>query len=175
MKNITIRKTIAALLSAVMCLALAACGSTATTAPAAAEPAAESAAPAEESGTVYTVGLCNYVDDASLNQIVENIQSRLAEIGEEQGVTFNVLYDNCNADASVMEQIIADFLADKVDLMIGVATPVAMRMQTATEDSGTPLCSPPCLTPFPRVLSSLLKPPARTSPALPTTLTPPPS
>ena len=140
MKNITIRKTIATLLAAVMCLALAACGSTATTALAADEPAAESAAPAEESvSTVYTVGLCNYVDDASLNQIVENIQSRLAEIGEEQGVTFNVLYDNCNADASVMEQIIADFLADKVDLMIGVATPVAMRMQTATEDSGTPV------------------------------------
>ncbi len=132
MKNITIRKAVAALLAAVMCLALAACGSTAATAPA-------SAAPAAESGTVYTVGLCNYVDDASLNQIVESIQSRLAEIGEEQGVTFNVLYDNCNADAGVMEQIIADFLADKVDVMVGVATPVAMRMQTATEDSGTPV------------------------------------
>ena len=139
MKNITIRKTIAALLAAVMCLALAACGSTPAAAPASAEPAAESAAPADESGAVYTVGLCNYVDDASLNQIVENIQTRLVEIGEEQGVTFNVLYDNCNADASVMEQIIADFLADKVELMIGVATPVAMRMQTATEDSGTPV------------------------------------
>ena len=38
-----------------------------------------------------------------------------------------------------MEQIISDYLADKVDLMIGVATPVAMRMQTATEDSRTPV------------------------------------
>ena len=38
-----------------------------------------------------------------------------------------------------MEQIISDYLADKVDLMIGVATPVAMRMQTATEDSQTPV------------------------------------
>ncbi len=139
MKNITIRKAAAALLAAVMCLALAACGSAAATAPSAAETADASAAPADEGSAVYTVGLCNYVDDASLNQIVGNIQARLAEIGEEQGVKFNVLYDNCNADASVMEQIIADFLADRVDLMIGVATPVAMRMQTATEDSGTPV------------------------------------
>ena len=68
----------------------------------------------------FKVGICNYVDDASLNQIVDNIQSRLEEIGEEKGVTFDVSYDNCNADASVMEQIISDFQADKVDLMFGV-------------------------------------------------------
>ena len=32
----------------------------------------------------YTVGICNYVDDASLNQIVENIRKRLEEIGNEK-------------------------------------------------------------------------------------------
>ena len=50
--------------------------------------------------TVFKVGICNYVDDASLNQIVENIQNQLAAIGEEKGVTFEVSYDNCNADTS---------------------------------------------------------------------------
>ena len=131
-KTNIIRKVIAGVLAAVMCLALAACGSEA------AAPAADTSA-GSQAKTTYTIGLCNYVDDASLNQIVDNIQTRLAEIGEEKGVEFNVLYDNCNADASVMEQIISDYLADKVDLMIGVATPVAMRMQTATEDSQTPV------------------------------------
>lgn len=87
----------------------------------------------------FKIGICNYVDDASLNQIVENIQNRLAEIGEEQGVTFDVSYDNCNADANVMDQIITDFQADGVDLMVGVATPVAMRMQAATEGTDTPV------------------------------------
>ena len=140
MKNNNIRKLLAGVLAVIMCLALAACGSTAETpAAATAAPAAEASADTAGEKTEFTVGLCNYVDDASLNQIVENIQSRLAEIGEEKGVTFNVLYDNCNADASVMEQIIAGFLADNVDVMVGVATPVAMRMQTATEDSGTPV------------------------------------
>lgn len=99
----------------------------------------ESTASEEPSGASYTIGICNYVDDASLNQIVENINARLAEIESEQGITINVKYDNCNADANVMNQIIANFAADNVDLMVGVATPVAMAMQSATEDSKTPV------------------------------------
>ena len=38
-----------------------------------------------------------------------------------------------------MEQIISDFQADNVDLMVGIATPVAMRMQSATEGTDTPV------------------------------------
>ena len=87
----------------------------------------------------YTIGICNYVDDASLNQIVANIENQLAAIGKEKGVTFKIEYDNCNADATVMNQIIANFIADDVDLMIGVATPVAVAMQTATEDNRIPV------------------------------------
>ena len=89
--------------------------------------------------TTYKVGICNYVDDASLNQIVENIQARLEAIGQEKGVTFEVNYDNGNADNSVIQQIISNFIADRVDLMVGVATPVAMQMQGMTEDNGIPV------------------------------------
>lgn len=90
-------------------------------------------------GKTVKVGICNYVDDASLNQIVENIQARLKEIGGEKGVAFYVSYDNCNADANLLTQIISNFIADDVDIMIGVATPVAMAMQAATEDNGIPV------------------------------------
>ena len=94
---------------------------------------------AAEAKTTYKVGICNYVDHASLNQIVDNIQAQLKELGETNGVTFEIYYDNCNADASVMNQIISNFIADGVDLMVGVATPVAMAMQSATEESGIPV------------------------------------
>ena len=87
----------------------------------------------------FTVGICNFVDDASLNQIIANIRSRLKEVEAEQNVSFTVLEDNCNLDANVMNQIIANFMADKVDLMVGVATPVAMGMQAATEDNQIPV------------------------------------
>ncbi len=91
-----------------------------------------------ESNT-FKVGICNFVDDASLNQIVDNISARLSEVAEARGVTFDVLYDNCNADAGVMQQIIANFMADDVDLMVAIATPVAMTMQAMTEDTGIPV------------------------------------
>ena len=92
-----------------------------------------------ESKKTFKIGICNYVDDASLNQIVSNIKVRLDEIGKEAKVKFEIEYDNANADSNVMNQIISDFNADKVDLMIGVATPVAMAMQSATEDTKTPV------------------------------------
>lgn len=128
-----LKKILAITLAAVMALALAACGGSESN-------DAETGSGSSASGsTVYKIGLCKYVDDASLNQIVENIQEQLAALGEELGVTFEVSYDNCNTDATVLEQIIANFIADDVDLMIGVATPVAMAMQAAVEDTDIPV------------------------------------
>ena len=87
----------------------------------------------------FKIGICNYVDDASLNQIVENIYAALDAETAETGVEFEIYYENCNADSNVLAQIITDFSAKGVDLMVGVATPVAMAMQAATEESGTPV------------------------------------
>lgn len=89
--------------------------------------------------TTYTIGICNYVDDASLNQIVESIRAQLENIGKQKGVTFEIKYDNCNADTNVMNQIISNFIADGVDLMVGVASPVATAMQNATEGTRLPV------------------------------------
>ena len=116
-------KLASAILAAAMLLTLTACGDK----------------KASSDGKTYKIGICNYVDDASLNQINENIQARLKEIGEEKGVTFDISYDNPNADATVMNQIISNFQADKVDLMVGIATPVAMAMQAAVEGTDTPV------------------------------------
>ncbi len=87
----------------------------------------------------FKVGICNYVDDASLNQIVENIEAQLDKIGTEHNVKFEIQYDNCNADPNVLNQIVANFIADDVDLMVGVATPVAMTMQSLTEGKNIPV------------------------------------
>ena len=143
------KKIIAMLLAAMMLLTLAACGSKTTDATtdnttdtAAADTTNAQDAAAEgvaESGQTFKIGLCNYVDDASLNQIVENIQNQLQIIGEENSVTFEIEYDNCNADANVLSQIISNFKADGVDLMIGVATPVAISMQAETEGTDIPV------------------------------------
>ena len=128
-------KRLFALLTALsLLLALAACGTSDT-----AGDTTAAANNTDAAATVYKIGICNYVDDASLNQIVDNIRARLTELGAENNVTFEIDYDNCNADASTMEQIISDFIHSGVDLMVGVATPVAMRMQALTEDNQIPV------------------------------------
>lgn len=132
MKKSALKRIIAILLSAIVCLSLAACGG---------EPADNNDGNKNvgNDGKTYKVGICNYVDDASLNQIAENIQSQLKALAAEKGVTIEISYDNPNADAAVMNQIISNFIADKVDVMVGIATPVAMAMQAATEDNKIPV------------------------------------
>ena len=125
MKKNILKRVLTLALAALLALSLFACG--------------KKADGGESDTKTYKVGICNYVDDASLNQIVDNIKTQLAAIGQEKGVTFEISYDNCNADSAVLNQIIANFIADKVDLMIGVATPVAVAMQAATEGTDIPV------------------------------------
>ena len=98
MKN-TMKKLIAALCAVAMMFALCACSS------APAESAAP--APAENEQKVYKVGICNYVDDASLNQIVDNIRAGLDGIGQAQGVTFEIEYDNSNPSFPKTEKFLS--------------------------------------------------------------------
>ena len=134
MKKNTMKKITAAAMALCLSLSLTACGGESET------PSGSTPAQTDPAGvTTYQIGICNYVDDASLNQIVENIENRLAELGAENNVIFEIDYDNCNADSTVLTQIIADFMADDVDLMVGVATPVAVQMQADTADAGTPV------------------------------------
>ena len=144
MKNRNVcKKFFAIAAAAALALSLGACSSgtiSSSDGPTVTVDGSQSAEPTQPaSGATYKIGICNYVDDASLNQINENIQARLKEIGEEKGVTFKIDYENPNGDATVMSQIISNFQADKVDLMVGIATPVAMAMQAATEDSKIPV------------------------------------
>ena len=126
--------------SAVSALALTGCGgaaSSASTSTAASSEAASSAV----AGETFKVGIVNYVDHASLNQIVESVESRLDELGAEKGVTFDYAdyYANAQADQSNLNQIGADLVADGVDVIVAVATPTAATMLAAVEDTDIPV------------------------------------
>lgn len=133
------KKILAAIMAAAMVLGCAACGNGGgATASSGANPATSTAA-STAAGKTFTVGICNYVDDASLNQICDNIKAQFEKVGKEKGVEFVIKYENCNADSNVLTQIVSNFKADKVDLMVAVATPVAMAMQAATEGTDIPV------------------------------------
>ena len=129
--------------SAVSALALTGCGgaasSTASTASGAA--ASSEAASSAVAGETFKVGIVNYVDHASLNQIVESVESRLDKLGAEKGVTFDYAdyYANAQADQSNLNQIGADLVGDGVDVIVAVATPTAATMLAAVEDTDIPV------------------------------------
>ena len=151
------KKIIALVLALTLVFAFAACssnGSETTTSHASSGSSAPSSA-----AVTYKIGICNYVDDASLNQIVDSIKSKLSAIESEKNVKFEISYDNCNADSNVLSQIVANFIADDVDLMVGVATPVAMAMQNATKKNNIPVVFSAVSDPVgAKVVSSLEKP-----------------
>lgn len=155
MKNVKfVKKALAMVLAAAMSLSLAACGSGAASSASAADSSPAAAVPATEEtqastagettaneGAVYKVGIVKYVDDASLDQIESAIQAELDAKGQELGVTFDYAdyTKNGQADSTTLNQIASDLVADNVDVIIPIATPAAMIMQTATEENQIPV------------------------------------
>lgn len=92
-------------------------------------------------GKTYKVGIIQWVDDASLNQIEKAIEDELTAKGAELNVTFEFsghVY-NGQADQSNVTQMAAQLIADEVDLIIPIATPTACVIQAATEDTQIPV------------------------------------
>ncbi len=138
MKKITRRSFLKVSAVSAAALGLSACGASASAAASSAASAASSAAgsAASAAGREYKVGIVNYVDDASLNQIVASVQGELDVLAAKYGCTFNYgdYYSNAQADQSTLNQIASDLIADKVDAIVAIATPTAKIMAAQTED-----------------------------------------
>lgn len=89
----------------------------------------------------YKVGIIQFVDDASLNQIEAAIEEELDARSEADGN--NYVYEgyvyNGQADATTLNQITSQLIADEVDVIVPIATPAAQIVQTATEDNQIPV------------------------------------
>lgn len=169
MKKNILAKAAALAASSALLFSLAACGSSSSAASSASEAASSAgtaqtsetaaAASTEEStaassegvlassgskaaaGTEFKVGVVQYVDHASLNQIVENLEQELDAKGQELGVTFNYRdYEfNGQGDGTTLNQIASELISDDVDLIVAVATPTAQIMQAAAEGKNIPI------------------------------------
>jgi putative ABC transport system substrate-binding protein len=130
------KKCLSIMMTAVLAMGLAACGSSDS-----GSTQGNAAGTEASGGTVYKVGIIQYVDDASLNQIEENIESELDAKGKELGVTFDYkdYTFNGQADATTLNQITTQLLSDEVDVIIPIATPTAQIVQAATEDNPVPV------------------------------------
>lgn len=92
-----------------------------------------------DEANAYKVAIVKYVDDASLNQIEDAIVAQLTAKEKELGVKFEIKKYNGQADGTVLNQIAVDVVAEEVDAVIPIATPAAVLLQAATEDTDIPV------------------------------------
>lgn len=120
-----------------------------TTAPAttpAATVAAETAA--ETTGVKsYSVAIVQQLSHSSLDEIHEAISAELKARAEAAGVELTISDYNGQNDTTMLGQIGAQALDDKVDMIIPIATLAAQTMVTAAEDTGTPIVYAACSDP----------------------------
>ncbi len=141
------KKLLSVVLSAAMLLSLAACGATASTAPAsepaapasepaASEPAASEPAAEPNMGATntegYKVAIVQQLDHSSLDEIRLAVEAELDAKAAELGV--EILYDEYNGqnDATVLGQIGTQVAEGGYDAVIPIATLAATTMYNAT-------------------------------------------
>ncbi|MCI8887274.1 MAG: ABC transporter substrate-binding protein [Hungatella sp.] len=80
----------------------------------------------EASGTDnYTIGIGQFAAHGSLDNCREGFLLGLAEEGIVEGENLTVLYENSQADGGIASQIASNFASQHVDLICGIATPMA--------------------------------------------------
>ena len=113
------KKIVAILCALTMVFALAACGSSASTAPAAtAAPAAEPAA--EPAAQVYNVGVCQFIQHEALDAATQGFVDKLTELLGDQVV---ITVQNAAGEVPNCGTIVNQFASDEVDLIMANATP----------------------------------------------------
>ena len=120
-----------------------------TTAPAttpAATAAAETAAETTEAKS-YSVAIVQQLSHSSLDEIHEAISAELKARAEAAGVELTISDYNGQNDTTMLGQIGAQALDDKVDMIIPIATLAAQTMVTAAEGTGTPIVYAACSDP----------------------------
>ncbi|MEG1380822.1 MAG: ABC transporter substrate-binding protein [Ruthenibacterium sp.] len=106
----------------------------------AAAPAVSSGAPASATGEKSVkVGLLQLAQHPSLDEIAAAIEAELQAKASENGMALTIDFQNANNDLSTIDTICRQFVADKVDVIIAIATPAAQGAATAVEGTEIPV------------------------------------
>lgn len=88
---------------------------------------------------MITIGIAQFAPHPSLDNCREGFLAGLAEAGYVDGENIKVIYENAQADGSMVNQIATDFVAKKVDLICAIATPMAMGAYGVAKDTDIPV------------------------------------
>lgn len=85
------------------------------------------------SAETYTIGIGQFAEHGSLDNCRTGFIEGLAEAGLIEGENLEIVYQNAQADMGIAQQIAAQFAAMPVDLMVGIATPMAQACYNAAD------------------------------------------
>lgn len=90
------------------------------------------------SGTI-TIGIGQFAEHGSLDNCREGFLAALAEEGFKEGSNLKVIYDNAQADGGIASQIANNYVANKVNLICAIATPMAQSAFGAAKNTNIPV------------------------------------
>jgi len=90
-------------------------------------------------GDSVTIGIGQFAEHGSLDNCREGFLAGLAEKGYVEGKNLKVDFENAQADGAIASQIANNFVANKVDLICGIATPMAQSAFGAAQDKDIPV------------------------------------
>ena len=131
MKNNMMKKLLTMTLTCAMTLSLAACGSKA-------EPSADqnTAAPIETDTKAYQVAIIKQLDHASLDEIANAVTAELDQISADKNVKIEYEVTSGQGDQTILKQLCDQAIADKVDVIVPIATTAAQVATLSAEGTG---------------------------------------
>ena len=81
----------------------------------------------------YRIGIGQFAQHGSLDNCYTGFVEGLAEAGLVEGENLTIDPQNAQADMGITQQIAAQFAAEKVDMMVGIATPMAQACYNAAD------------------------------------------
>lgn len=91
------------------------------------------------SGETFRVAIVQQLDHSSLDEIRTAIAAQLNALAEEKGIALTIDEYNGQNDNSLLNQIGAQVMDKKTDLIIPIATQAALSMVTAAEGTDIPI------------------------------------
>ena len=92
-----------------------------------------------ETGKALKIGLIQFVEHPSLDEIREAFTQQIEKEAKAKGMDVTIDYKNAQADTSMINSICRQFVDDKVDMIVAIATPAAQSAATAVADTDIPV------------------------------------
>lgn len=93
----------------------------------------------QSNGEMKKIGILQFAQHPSLDEISAAVQKQLEEQAALKGIDLTISLQNAQGDMSTIQSICQQFVSQKFDLIIAIATPAAQGAAAAIEGTEIPL------------------------------------